>query len=177
MKFASVPSGNQEERLKDWIGRYSNDVLRTCYVMLADRALAEDAMQDTFLKVWRGMSRYDGRNDASPKTWIMRIAINTCKDYRRTAWMRGRAQTSTYDDLPDALCPVTEVSRELFLTVLTLPDKYKQVVLLYHYQELTMEETAHALGVSRPAVSRRLQKAYALLRISLEGGQEIEAYH
>ena len=53
-----------------------------------------------------------------------------------------------------------------------LPDKYKQVVLLYHYQSMTMEEVADALRVSRPAVSRRLKKAYELLRAELEGGAE-----
>ena len=68
----------------------------------------------------------------------------------------------------------TSVSRELFLTVMSLPDKYKQVVLLYHYQSMTMEEVADALRVSRPAVSRRLKKAYELLRAELEGGAEHE---
>ena len=70
--------------------------------------------------------------------------------------------------------PTTNVSRELFLTVMGLPDKYKQVVLLYHYQNMTMEEVADALRVSRPAVSRRLKKAYELLRAELEGGAEYE---
>ena len=138
MEFASVPS---EIRLKEWISRYSDDVLRTCFVLLSDQSLAEDAMQDTFTKAWKNMSQFEGRENASPKTWLMRIAVNTCKDYRRTQW---------------------------------LPDKYKQVVLLYHYQSMTMEEVADALRVSRPAVSRRLKKAYELLRAELEGGAEHE---
>lgn len=71
-------------------------------------------------------------------------------------------------------CRRPNVSRELFLTVMGLPDKYKQVVLLYHYQNMTMEEVADALRVSRPAVSRRLKKAYELLRAELEGGAEHE---
>ena len=88
----------------------------------------------------------------------MRIAVNTCKDYRRTQWLRHRNQTSPIDELPEAVLPTTSVSRELFLTVMSLPDKYKQVVLLYHYQSMTMEEVADALRVSRPAVSRRLKR-------------------
>ena len=171
MEFASVPS---ENRLREWISRYSDDVLRTCFVLLSDRTLAEDAMQDTFMKAWKAMSQFEGRENASPKTWLMRIAVNTCKDYRRTQWLRHRNQTSPIDELPEAVLPTTSVSRELFLTVMSLPDKYKQVVLLYHYQSMTMEEVADALRVSRPAVSRRLKKAYELLRAELEGGAEHE---
>ena len=162
MGFTSVPS---EIRLKEWISRYSDDVLRICFVLLSDQSLAEDAMQDTFTKAWKNMSQFEGRENASPKTWLMRIAVNTCKDYRRT---------SPIDELPEAVLPTTSVSRELFLTVMSLPDKYKQVVLLYHYQSMTMEEVADALRVSRPAVSRRLKKAYELLRAELEGGAEHE---
>ena len=149
MGFASVPS---ETRLKEWISRYSDDVLRTCFVLLSDQSLAEDAMQDTFTKAWKNMSQFEGRENASPKTWL----------------------TSPIDELPEAVLPTTSVSRELFLTVMSLPDKYKQVVLLYHYQSMTMEEVADALRVSRPAVSRRLKKAYELLRAELEGGAEHE---
>ena len=163
-----------ERRLEDWMRTYGTAILRTCFVILSDAREAEDAMQDTFLRAWRAMDTFEQRNGASVKTWLMRIAVNTCKDYRRTQWLRHRNQTSPIDELPEAVLPTTSVSRELFLTVMSLPDKYKQVVLLYHYQSMTMEEVADALRVSRPAVSRRLKKAYELLRAELEGGAEHE---
>ena len=87
---------------------------------------------------------------------------------------RSGCETGIGFELPESICPVAGVSRELFLTVLALPDKYKQVVLLHHYQQMTMEETADALRISRPAVSRRLKKAYELLRAEMEGGEERE---
>ena len=58
MEFASVPSEHREIRLKEWISRYSDDVLRTCFVLLSDRTLAEDATQDTFLKAWKSMEQF-----------------------------------------------------------------------------------------------------------------------
>lgn len=161
MGFASVPS---ETRLKEWISRYSDDVLRTCFVLLSDQSLAEDAMQDTFTKAWKNMSQFEGRENASPKTWLMRIAVNTCKDYLRSGWFRRRKQTCALEEIPPALTPVSQDSRELFLDVLRLPEKYKSAILLYYYQELTTEEVAKALGISRPTLNRRLQKAYSLLR-------------
>ena len=114
-------------------------------------------MQDTFTKVWRHMERFERRNDCSIRTWIMRIAVNTCKDYLRSSWFKRRKQTCALEEIPPALMPVSQDSRELFLDVLRLPEKYKSAILLYYYQELTTEEVAMALGVSRPTLNRRLQ--------------------
>ena len=95
MNIAPVPS---EVQLEAWITEYGDAVLRMCYLYLADRTLAEDALQDTFMKVWRGM---DGRrNESSAKTWILRIAINTCKDYKRTAWLKHVDRSIAIEDLP-----------------------------------------------------------------------------
>ncbi len=81
------------------------------------------------------MSQFEGRENASPKTWLMRIAVNTYRDYRRTVASSPKPDQPV-DELPEAVLPTTSVSRELFLTVMSLPDKYKQVVLLYHYQNI-----------------------------------------
>ena len=161
-----------EARFERWLTEYRDDVLRACYVLLGDRAAAEDAMQDAFVKVWRAMGRYEERENCSPKTWIMRIAVNTCRDYRRTRWFRRMRSDVSLDTLPDAAGPVTEESRELFLDVMRLPEKNRQAVLLYYYEDLTVEEAATALGVSKATLSRRLKRACELLRCDWEGGSD-----
>ena len=103
----------------------------------------------------------------------MRIAINTCKDYKRSAWFRHVDAARAPEDLPPALQPVSEQQRELYLDVMALPDPCRQVIMLYYYQGMSMEETARALGVSRPAVTRRLKKAYELLRYQPEGSDAL----
>ena len=90
---------------------------------LADRAQAEDALQDTFLKAWRSMDAFEARNGASEKTWILKIAINTCKNYRRGAWFRHIDKTKIIEELPAAVTGVTEESRDMFLSVMMLEDK------------------------------------------------------
>lgn len=166
MRDASLQGEASDELLSAWFAEYGDAVLRMCYVYLRDSALAEDAMQDTFIKAWRGMKGL--RGDSSPKTLIMRIAMNTCKDYRRTAWFRHVDRAASAEDMPLARQTVSDESRMLFDELIGLPEKLKQVVLLYHYQNMTLEETAKALGISRAAVSGRLQKAYALLRSHTE---------
>ena len=174
MNRALVPGEVRRQRLEAWVAEYSDAVLRTCYIYLADMASAEDALQETFLKVWRNMDRFEGRNGASVKTWILRIAINTCKNYRNSAWFRRVDRSRILEELPPSVTGVTDESRSVFFEVMELPDKLKQVVLLYYYHGMNMEETAQILKISRAAVQKRLKKAYELLRIQLEGSDTDE---
>lgn len=175
MNIASVPSDIREAKLEAWLTEYGDEVLRMCYLYLADRALAEDALQDTIVKVWRGMNGFEGRGGSSPKTWIMRVAINTCKDYKRTAWLRHVDRSKAIEDLPLAFQDVTADSCAIFQDVMRLPCKLKQVILLYYFHDMTMAETAEALGLSRSTVQNRLRNAYALLRYEPEGSDFDEA--
>ena len=174
MERAEVPSMNREERLSRWIDDYSDAILRTCFLYLSDQTQAEDALQDTWIKAWRHMGEYERKGILNDKAWLMRIAINTCKDYRRTAWFRHIDNRKALDELPPRLLQVEQEDHTLSLMVMELPDRYKQVVLLHYFQGLTQRETAEALGLSPSAVLRRLRSAEALLKQSLTGGEGFE---
>lgn len=165
MGFASVPS---ETRLKEWISRYSDDVLRTCFVLLSDQSLAEDAMQDTFTKAWKNMSQFEGRENASPKTWLMRIAVNTCKDTLRSSWMRHIDRRQEIEALPLSIASCPEEKLALTQAIMALPPKLREIVLLYYYQDMSLRTCANVLGISAPTATRRLQQAQKKLRIQLE---------
>lgn len=72
--------------LEQAMARWEVPLLRTCYLLLKDTALAEDALQETFIKAWRSYGNY--RGEASEKTWLMRIAVNSCRDMLRGRWFR-----------------------------------------------------------------------------------------
>ena len=165
MEFASVPS---EIRLKEWISRYSDDVLRTCFVLLSDQSLAEDAMQDTFTKAWKNMSQFEGRENASPKTWLMRIAVNTCKDTLRSSWMRHIDRRQEIEALPLSIASCPEEKLALTQAIMALAPKHREIVLLYYYQDMSLRACAQVLGISAPTATRRLQQAQKKLRIQLE---------
>lgn len=165
MGFTSVPS---EIRLKEWISRYSDDVLRTCFVLLSDQSLAEDAMQDTFMKAWKAMSQFEGRENASPKTWLMRIAVNTCKDTLRSSWMRHIDRRQEIEALPLSIASCPEEKLALTQAIMALPPKLREIVLLYYYQDMSLRTCANVLGISAPTATRRLQQAQKKLRIQLE---------
>ncbi len=170
MEHAAVPGTSSEELLSAWIERYAAMILKTCFVCLSDRAQAEDAMQDTFIKAWRHMEDFRRKGIRNEKAWLLRIAVNTCRDYRRTAWFRHVDTRQALEDLPPRLMEAEPEDHDLMLTVCGLPDRYKQAVLLYYYHGLTEQETAEVLSLSLATVHRRLRKAEALLRTALEGG-------
>ena len=161
----------REEILSEWMQQYGDLITRTCCLYLGDRGLAEDASQETFLRAWKSMAQFEGRNNAAPKSWLIRIAINTCKNIRRTAWFRKTDRSVTPEELP---LPAQEEDRTLLMTVQALPDKQREVVILRYYHGMSLDEAARTLGLSRSTAFHRLQKALKRLRIQWEGGTENE---
>ena len=150
--------------------QYEKEVLKVCTVYLRDLTLAEDATQETFFKAYKAMDRFQG--GSSEKTWLMRIAINTCKDIRRGAWFRHTDRNISLDKLPEPAVPPQADSVLITLEVMRLPAKEREVVLLRYYQNMTLAEVAQVLGISATAVAKRLKKAQEHLDPVLKGGEE-----
>lgn len=165
-----VQGPDREERLNQMVLTYERDLLRLCAVYLRDIDLARDAVQETFLKAYRCMDRFKG--NASEKTWLMRIAINTCKDMLRGAWFQHVDRSACLDDLPLPVSPPSVEHIALTTAIMALPRKYMEVILLHCDQGMNIRETAQALGITPPAVINRLKKARKCLAAELEGGAD-----
>ncbi len=153
---------NYETVVSAWYDAYGTDILRYCFMMLGNRTDAEDATQETFLKAWRNIGRYEARNGCSPKSWIIRIAGNTCRDYLRRAWHKYESRLITPEDL-QKLGNAPDESRELIMDVMNLPEKYREVVLLVFMQGMTVREAAKCMQTSASTISRRLEKARKMI--------------
>ena len=167
MKGAVQPPeqrNGKEERLALLMEAYANEVLRLCYFQLRDRMQAEDAMQETFLKAYRRLDTVRG----SEKAWLMKIALNCCRDVQRGAWFRHVDGRRALEDLPPAACAFDERDDSLVREVMALPPKYRQAILMRYYHEMTQRECASALGLSESGFSRRIARAQALLKAKLE---------
>lgn len=147
--------------------QYQQSLLRTCFLYLRDRTLAEDAVQETFLKAYRSLASF--RAECSEKTWLMKIAMNTCCDLRRAHRLRSIDPRRIPELLPQAAEPFAPAEEELVTQVIQLPRKLREVILLYYYQDMTVTEIAVSLGISQSSVSGRLKRARGKLRTLLEG--------
>lgn len=150
--------------------QHGSRLLRLCAMNLRDASLAQDAVQDTFLKAFRQFHRF--RGDADALTWLTAIAINVCRDYRRTAWFRHVDRRM--EDLPEQAASFPFPDNTVITEVTKLPDKYREVILLRYYQDMKQKDIAAALGISDRAVRQRLNKANTMLREQLKEWYEDE---
>ena len=170
MKVVQGPGSNHEEWLNRMVWQYERDLLRVCVVYLRDTPLAQDAVQETFLRAYRNLSAF--RGDCGEKTWLMHIAMNVCKNYRKSAWYRFVDRRVPIEDLRMSSPPPSLERISLTTEIMRLPRKHMEVILLYYYQDMSVKEIAQALGISIAAVSERLRKARSRLHFALEGGVE-----
>ena len=145
---------------------YGDTLLRLCLLYLGDQALAEDAVQETFLRALRAWPRF--RGESSEETWLTRIAINVCKNELRSPWRRRRAPAESLDTL--AVEGPDPEDDTLVRAVSHLPLKYREVVVLYYYREWSTTQIAQRLGISVSTVTVRLSRARKMLHERLEGG-------
>lgn len=158
---------SQEQRIEEMVARYQLPLLRLCYAYLHDTELAKDAVQETFIKAYRNLDKY--REAASEKTWLSRIAINTCKDLRRSGWFRHTDRSVTPEMLPDAAAPAEPEALNLTAEIMNLPVRLREAALLCWYHGMTYNEAAEVLGISLQAVGSRLDRARKRLRFAVEG--------
>lgn len=157
--------------IEELMDSFGGDILRLCLLYLGDRQLAEDAFQETFVKAWRQMDSF--RGESSIKTWLSRIAVNTCRDTLRSGWFRLMKKSEPVESLFDLAAPQKEETANVRDAVLVLPGKYREVIVLYYDQGMNTREIADALHLPINSVSTRLRRARLLLKEMLK--EDVEA--
>ena len=171
----SMTSAERDEKLRNLVTTYQTELLRLCFCCLQDRMLAEDAVQETFLKVYRRLD--DLRPELNEKAWLYRIAVNCSRDIRRSSWFRRINRRVTPDLVPDPSGPPpSEEIIDLNRAIAKLSAGQREVILLRYYQGFSETEIAEILGRSQSSVAGRLKRAkeqlQALLETEAEPGRE-----
>ena len=159
---------SESNRPVDWealVSQNENRLYRAALSLLGDPQEAEDAVQDTFLRALRAWPGF--RGDCAVETWLVRIAINVCKRQLRSPWRLLRAPQESLDSLRmEGPEPPDDT---LVRAIQALPPKYREVIILYYYQEWKAWEIAQRLHVPVSTVTVRLSRARGLLKERLKG--------
>jgi RNA polymerase sigma-70 factor (ECF subfamily) len=174
---ARVQDGDLDA-FEELIGRHSRRVYRALLAIVGNVEDAKDAMQDTFLKAFQHIGRFQRRSKFS--TWLVKIASNTGLQRLRE---RGRfesldddpggdegfrpRQVRAWDDDPETMYSHAERRRLVESGLMTLPAKYRVVLVLRDIEQLSTEEAANALGLGIPALKARLLRGRLMLRDAL----------
>lgn len=172
-----------DREMEALVETHGNDVFKVCFVYLGRYGLADDAFQDTFLKVFEKWESF--RDTSVVRAWILQIARNTCRDQLRTAWFRKRAEYE--DDIGaedgceessdsaslQAGLEERETEETLLRAVIGLPYRYREVLLLKAWFEMENREIANLLRITESSVRSRLKRARDRLAGMQRGGLSI----
>lgn len=160
------------------VSRYQNQVYNLARRMLPSEEDAEDAAQETFIRLYRCLDQFRGQ--ARFSTWLYRIAANKCLDaWRRKKQEKQQLAGSVFQHSrePTGSGPEEELLREeqrqdVRAALLRLPEKYRIVLVLQHYHGLNYGEISLALGLPAKTVATRIYRAKQMLRDVLIGGEQ-----
>ncbi|MCB9444315.1 MAG: sigma-70 family RNA polymerase sigma factor [Ardenticatenaceae bacterium] len=163
---------NDDRPFQELMRRYQTLIWRICYSSLHNPQDAEDLTQEVFLKVYRNLAGFEGRS--SFKTWIYRIAINTCRNEIRHRKRRPQEAASAIEDMADMLPAVSttvtdwqaQVQREQLAMALhsLRPEEY-EILQLKDIEERPYTDITSKLGISLSAAKMRAQRARQALQV------------
>ena len=154
-------SARPADGMETMMQTYGNMLFRLCLITLGNASDAEDAVQETFIKYLQKAPVFQSAEHQ--KAWLITVATNQCRDVLR---FRNRHPVVDVEEIKEF---AGEASDSGILDVLmTLPDKFRTVLVLYYVEEYRIEEIARIIGKTSSAVKMRLQKGRRLLREAYE---------
>lgn len=144
--------------------QYTDIVYRSALSYCKNKNDAEDAVQNTFLKLLKTDLEFN--DEEHIRRWLIRVAVNECKNIWKSFWQRN---VTSFDELEKEPVYIESDQRELFNEVMKLPQKYSIVIHLYYYEGYSVKEIAQILDISDTNVQTRLMRARNKLREQLKG--------
>ncbi|MGI6724906.1 MAG: RNA polymerase sigma factor [Christensenellales bacterium] len=165
------PQAVSDEDIDRLYRQYGTDVLRVSYFYLGNREQAEDVTQDVFVRL---IENRPALKPGSEKSWLLKVALNRCRDLWRSSWhKRVLLGSKKLEIIPDDDKLDDRLEKEaLMQAVNALPAAEKEVFLLFYYQGLSTQETAQVLNVPEGTISSRLSRGRQKLRQYFDGGDE-----
>ena len=158
-----------EAAFEELIRQYEKKVYTLCFRMCGNSEDAEEAAQDAFLALWRGIDRF--RQESSLSTWIYRLATNTCIDTLRRR-KKQSGSVSLDDDTspqPQETVEHREAQKLLQEGLSALPEEYRKVLILREIEGLSYTEIAESASIELGTVKSRISRGRSLLRNFLSG--------
>lgn len=149
-----------DDAREEIVRRYSDMVYRLALSQVRGRADAEDVYQEVFLRYFRTAPQFT--SEEHRKAWLIRVTVNCAKKFWASAWVRHTVpleEDIVFEEPADSI---------LWERLQSLPGKYRAVLHLFYYEELSAEEIGQVLGLKPSAVRTRLTRARRMLKQKLE---------
>ncbi len=138
-------------RIEEAFEKYKDNIFAIGFNYFRNSMDADDIVQETFYRLYRRGGEFESENHL--RNWLIRVAVNECKRVSLSSWFRKK---ESLEDYAKTLIWCDPEESEVFLAVMSLPAKYRQVMHLYYYENYSTAEIAAFLEISSTAVSTRL---------------------
>lgn len=142
--------------MEEMIHKYGNMLFRLCLITLGNASDAEDVVQETMMKYLQKAPTFE--NAEHEKAWLIKVATNKCRDV-----LRYKKNHPVVDMEEIMELTKDETDSAILDALMTLPDRFRVVLVLYYVEEYSIKEIAGFIGKSASAVKMRLQKGRRLL--------------
>ncbi len=163
-------NGNMNE-FPQLVNRYKKLIFNTAYRMLGNYEEAEDASQEAFVRIYKSLNRYDPNYKFS--TWAVKITTNYCLDMLRKRKGEAFPLDEQYDLKDEGLTPEEhyiriEQQQMVQRAIDSLPDKYKELIILFHHRGLSYSEIMNVTGEPITIIKNRLYRGRQILKETIE---------
>ncbi|WP_425271778.1 RNA polymerase sigma factor SigW [Paenibacillus protaetiae] len=179
-RLAKLALKGDQRAFAELVDLYQDKLFHMAYRMLNNRQEAEDVVQDTFLRVYKNLDKYDEGLKFS--TWIYRIATNLCIDRlrKRKPSYSLDAESSEHEGLdgysmipsdnrtPESEVLLTETQKIVHQAIESLPPKYKTIMMLRYIQDMSLQEIGEVLDMPVTTIKTRVHRGREFLRKKLE---------
>lgn len=141
------------------VEQYQATVYRMALHALGSPQDADDAAQEVFLRLFRHRGTFESGEHL--RRWLLRVTVNYCRDVLKSPWRKKRVSMEELPETPVFDRPEQEA---LYREVMALPEKYRMVLNLFYYEELSVKEIGELLGVEASTVTTRLARARRRLK-------------
>ncbi len=163
-------SGLPCDMTEEVVAHYSDTVMRIALTKTRSTHDADDIFQEVFIKMFEAQKDFE--SEEHRKAYILRVTVNACNSHFTAPW---RKNVGSFDDVLENQLAYEEdtgldheTRDEIFKCVLRLPDKMKEAVILYYYEEMSIKQIASITSESEDTVKKRLSRARQKLKLELE---------
>lgn len=151
--------------IEEAVRRYADMVYRLAVVNTRDKYEADDIFQEVFLKLFHHKDSIISEEHL--KAWLIRVTLNQCRSMAVNSWNKRRISLDAVMEMVDE--SDTEDYTEVYEAVRELPEKYREIIHLFYYEELQINEIAQILNRNKATVKTQLARGRKLLKEKLKG--------
>lgn len=180
--LAKEESGQDRGALQQIIERYFSTLYKIAFLQLKNTEDAKDVVQEVFFRYMKSDVVFESREHE--KAWFIKVTLNCCRKLWRSGWFKHRAVlpvgdeeecTASGEETEERYLK-SERNRQLLKAVWELPDKYREVIHLFYYEELTVKEIAEIVGKQESTITSRLTRGRNILKKKLQEEYDFEEF-